>query len=272
MPVLYWTHRISQLKSGEHKSRMNKEAQEKPSGVPYPETADIETSNDDYATRFAGPVGIWMLKVQERITLGLLRDMPAATILDVGGGHGQLAIPLCQAGYKVTVLGSAESCRNRISKIVDSGQCEFLVGNVIELPFEDNSFDAVIAFRMVTHVEQWPVLIKELCRVSRGPVIVDYPTIQSVNMLAPALFNAKKKVETNTRTWILFKHRQVLDAFADNGHVLRKRKSQFFLPMVLHRMLKCGPLSAAMEAVCRGLGLTHLWGSPVIVRMEPHGS
>ncbi|MBN2301627.1 MAG: class I SAM-dependent methyltransferase [Lentisphaerae bacterium] len=232
---------------------------------PFPETADIETSSDDYATRFTGSTGEWMLSVQEKITLRLLKSRRKDTILDVGGGHGQLAIPLCRNGYSVTVLGSSESCRKRISDIVDSGQCLFRVGNVIDLPFRDNSFDTVISFRMLTHCTQWPVLVRELCRVARQYVIVDYPTSQSVNAIAPMLFEAKRKIETNTRTWKLFKHRQVRDEFEKNEFVQNVRKPQFLLPMVLHRLMRCRTLSASAEYCCALLGLTALWGSPVIV-------
>jgi len=38
---------------------------------------------------------------------------------------------------------------------------------------------------------------------------------------------------------------------------------------VLHRMLKCRGLSAFLEGACRALGLTRLWGSPVIIEMRP---
>jgi 2-polyprenyl-3-methyl-5-hydroxy-6-metoxy-1,4-benzoquinol methylase len=209
-----------------------------------------------------------MLGMQERITLGFLKDRPGATILDVGGGHGQLAIPLCRDGFKVTVLGSSESCRTRIADIVASGKCAFKVGNVIDLPFPDKAFDVVIAFRMLTHCGSWPVLVKELCRVAKTAVIVDYPTSQSVNMIAPALFDAKKKIEKNTRTWTLFRHAEVRAAFEQNVFRLARQKKQFFLPMVLHRALRCRTLSAALEGLCRVTGLTALCGSPVIVRME----
>jgi 2-polyprenyl-3-methyl-5-hydroxy-6-metoxy-1,4-benzoquinol methylase len=234
----------------------------------FPETADIETSSDDYASRFSGATGKWMLEVQERITLGFLKDKAGATILDVGGGHGQLAVPLCRDGYKVTVLGSSESCRTRIADILASGRCAFKVGNVIELPFPDKSFDVVIAFRMLTHCQNWALLVKELCRVAKTTVIIDYPTSQSVNMIAPALFEAKKKIEMNTRTWTLFKHAEVRAEFDKNEFALLRRKKQFFLPMVLHRMLKCRTLSTALEGLCRALGLTALCGSPVIVEMR----
>jgi ubiquinone/menaquinone biosynthesis C-methylase UbiE len=236
-------------------------------GQIFPETADIETSSDDYASRFSGPTGEWMLGVQERITLGFLKDKPGATILDVGGGHGQLAIPLCRDGYKVTVLGSSESCKKRITGIVASGKCTFKVGNVIDLPFPDKSFDVVIAFRMLTHCRSWPVLVKELCRVAKTAVIVDYPTSQSVNVIAPALFDAKKKIEKNTRTWMLFRHAEVKAEFEKNGFRMAHQKKQFFLPMVLHRALHCRTLSAILESMCRVTGLIALCGSPVIVQM-----
>jgi 2-polyprenyl-3-methyl-5-hydroxy-6-metoxy-1,4-benzoquinol methylase len=236
----------------------------------FPETADIETSNDDYATRFRGAVGAWLLATQERGTLGLLRNLPkGSTVLDVGGGHAQLAGPLCREGYEVTVLGSAESCRHRLEPVLSGGgKCRFLVGNVVALPFEDKSFNAVVCFRLLTHCGQWPTLVRELCRVSRGPVVVDYPTSQSLNAVAPALFEAKKKVEKNTRTWRLFRHAEVRDAFAAAGFAETGRFGQFFLPMVLHRALRCRPLSAALESLCRAAGLSRAWGTPVIVRME----
>lgn len=235
----------------------------------FPETADIESSTDAYAQRFAGATGAWMLAVQERLCLDLLRPWGASLdVLDVGGGHGQLAIPLAREGHRMTVLGSAPECEHRIRSLTETGAAKFAVGNVIELPFPDQSFDVAISFRLVTHCEQWEKLIAELCRVVRKAVIVDYPTGQSVNAIAPALFEAKKKVEVNTRTWRLFRHEEIRNAFAAQGFQPAGLRKQFFLPMVIHRMLKCRPLSAGMESVCRALGLTALAGSPVIASFK----
>ena len=236
---------------------------------PFPETADIESSSDEYAGRFAGPTGQWMLAVQERLTLSLLEPYgEKLSVLDVGGGHGQLAIPLCRDRHRVTVLGSAPECAHRIRSIIDSGACRFVVGNVIALPFEDQSFDVVLSFRMLTHCGQWPNLAAELCRVARRAVIVDYPTSQSVNRIAPWLFEAKKKVEVNTRVWHLFKHEEVHNAFRDHGFALSRLRKQFFFPMVVHRMLKCRAVSAGLETICRYTGLTRWAGSPVIAAYE----
>lgn len=234
----------------------------------FPETADIETSSDDYATRFRGATGAWMLQTQERAVMRLLRGAvaPGASILDVGGGHGQLARPLAAAGFKVTVLASDESCRHRIADLVDGVTVGFIVGNVVQMPFADRSFDAVVAVRMLTHCTVWPKLVSEMCRVSRGPVVTDYPTSQSLNAIAPALFAAKKKFEKNTRRWTLFRHAEVRSAFESAGFRPDGRIGQFFFPMVVHRALRCRQVSAALEGVSRALGLSALAGTPVVAR------
>jgi|GEM_PF-135737 len=240
----------------------------------FPETADIETASDDYAQRFAGAVGAWMLKMQETVVLDLLQNHPAVPtlrevgILDVGGGHGQLAVPLCRAKYPVTVVGSAKACVRRIAALVDTGQCRFQVANVLKLPFADRSFDTVLCFRLVTHCARWEELIGELCRVAARAVIVDYPTSQSLNCMAPHLFGAKKKLEGNTRTFRLFRHEEIAGAFARHNFVPGRRCGQFGLPMVLHRRLKCRPLSAVMEGLLRQAGLVRRWGSPVILELR----
>ncbi|NQU40261.1 MAG: class I SAM-dependent methyltransferase [Lentisphaerae bacterium] len=234
----------------------------------FPETADIETSSDSYAGRFTGAVGHWFLEVQAELTRSLLPP-PPLSLLDVGGGHGQLAGPLCEAGYRLTVVGSSERCRNRIAPLIKAGQCQFMVGNLIALPFDANHFDGVLSFRLLSHCERWPKLIQELCRVSRGAVIVDYPAVQGLNRLAPALFDAKKKLEKNTRTWRNFQHSEIDQTFAEAGYRVTARQPQYALPMVLHRAMRCRRVSSVLEGALRGIGLTQRIGSPVIVKAEP---
>jgi 2-polyprenyl-3-methyl-5-hydroxy-6-metoxy-1,4-benzoquinol methylase len=230
------------------------------------EHADVETSSDGYAARFASAAGAWMLSVQERIVLDWLRATPGASVLDVGGGHAQLALPLANAGFDVTVLGSDPTCIKRIESEVHAGRMQFAVGDLVALPFPARSFAVVISIRLLPHCDAWPKLIAELCRVSKNAVIVDYPTTQSVNFFSAAFFGAKKKIEKNTRPFTLFSHREVAAEFARHGFVAAGRKGEFFLPMVLHRMLKCPAVSAALEGMCGALGLKKLLGSPVLAR------
>ena len=169
------------------------------SNSPFPETADIETSSEAYARRFSGQIGEWFLNVQEDASLSMLAPYKRATILDVGGGHGQLTGALIRNDHPVTVLGSAEICRARIQDMIDTRRCSFKVGNIVDLPFDDKHFDIVISYRLLAHVNQWQEFISELCRVAKKAVIIDYPEIRSLNAFAPYLFDYKKNVEGNTR-------------------------------------------------------------------------
>lgn len=235
----------------------------------FPETADIETSSDDYASRFSGEIGAWLLKVQEEATLKMLADYPQATILDVGGGHGQLTEPLINHGYQVTVLGSDESCQHRIQSLVHQNRCSFQVGNVLDLPYPDNSFDVAIAYRFMAHVTNWQQFVKELARVAKKAVIIDYPTVRSANAIAPYLFKLKKGVEGNTRPFICYQEQDLLDFFTSIGLKKGDRYAQFFWPMVLHRMLKSVKISSVLENSIRLTGLTHFFGSPAIAKFIP---
>jgi 2-polyprenyl-3-methyl-5-hydroxy-6-metoxy-1,4-benzoquinol methylase len=232
----------------------------------FPETADIETSSDNYAQRFAGKVGAWFLQVQEDATLHLLRPFPTARILDVGGGHGQLTPALVRHGYQVTVLGSDTSCQQRIQELVAHNLCAFQVGNILDLPYANQEFDIVVSYRLLPHVQEWRQCIAELTRVAHHAVLIDYPSIRSVNYIAPLLFKAKKGFEGNTRPYTSFHERELLTAFRRNSFRCAERFPEFFFPMVLHRMMKFQGLSSLLENVCRIVGLTAILGSPVIVK------
>lgn len=234
----------------------------------FPETADIETSSADYASRFSGPVGAWFLRVQEQATLRMLRPFTGGTILDVGGGHGQTAAALIQQGYRLTVLGSADSCQERVRDHVAAGRCAFKVGNILDLPYPDRSFDVVLSYRLLPHVTRWEEFLAELARVAKQAIILDYPEVRSINYITPLLFSFKKKLEGNTRTYTCFRRSQLLRVFDRYGFVKTDSYAEFFLPMVLHRKLEAPGLSDAMEKACRLLGLTGLFGSPVILKLS----
>jgi ubiquinone/menaquinone biosynthesis C-methylase UbiE len=233
------------------------------------EDADISTSSDDYARRFAGPVGQWFVDTQARITLDLLRILPAGTsVLDVGGGHAQVALPLINAGYDVTVVGSDASCGGRLRPLIDRGRCRFDVGDLRSLPYADRSFDAVVCFRLLSHSVSWTRLVAELCRVARHSVVLDYPSLRSANILSERLFSLKKGIELNTRQFLMFTPKQIRAAFAENGFRVGSERPQFLVPMVLHRLANSARLSRVAEAPGRALGLTRWFGSPVVVRAD----
>ena len=228
------------------------------------ETPDIETSSEDYARRFAGPVGAWFLRQQEQSVLRLLASRRVTTVLEVGGGHGQLTGTLIRHGYRVTVLGSDASCQQRIRPWVERGDCQFMVGDLLDVPYSGEAFDAVVSLRLLAHVAAWPRLIHELARVAHDCVVVDYPPLHSVNLLAPWLFGLKQQVEGNTRRFTTFRDAELASVFSAEGFACRRREPQFFWPMALHRALRRPMLSQILEAPCRSVRLTRRFGSPVI--------
>lgn len=229
------------------------------------EDADRETASPGYARRFDGPVGAWFLELQARQTRELLAPWPGCSVLDVGGGHGQLAVPLGAAGHPVTVFGSGPDALHPELR----GRVRFEHGDLLRVPHPEAAFDVVLAFRLLPHAVRWPALVGELCRLARHAVIVDYPTRRSVNAVAEPLFRVKKGVEGNTRPFLVFRDAEVESAFAAAGFRASARRPEFFLPMALHRGLRSATLARGLEAVPRALGLTALLGSPVILRAEP---
>ncbi len=233
----------------------------------YPEFADIETASEDYANRFSGKVGEFFLNIQTQIVLEMLRPWPRAAVLDVGGGHGQIALPLVQKGFRVTVAGSSPSSRKRLDSLLPPDSFRFQYCHLLDLPFQDKSFDVVVSFRFLPHLDQWPELITEMCRVADKAVIVDYPDIRSFNFLSEVLFKAKKAIEGNTRPFRCFRRSEILAPFIKNRFNQPVFRPEFFVPMAIHRALKNKTFSSVVESISLGLGLTRLLGSPIILRV-----
>ncbi|MBM3286377.1 MAG: class I SAM-dependent methyltransferase [Candidatus Eisenbacteria bacterium] len=233
------------------------------------ERADVETASEEYAGRFAGPVGEWFVSLQSRITLRLMAGLPAgARVLDVGGGHAQIAPALAAAGYRTTVAGSAPAAAARLGDLIAAGSLTFDTVCFSRLPYADRSFDAAVCFRLLPHFAEWKELIAELCRVTRVRVVVDYPSIRSVNFASARLFGLKKRVEGNTRPFGLFHPSEIEAAFRSRGFRLSASVAQYFFPMALHRAHGSLLVARGIEAPARWIGLTQRLGSPVIARAD----
>lgn len=226
---------------------------------------DVETASAEYAARFAGPAGRYLLAVQERAVEELLEPYASGRLLDVGGGHGQLLGLYRRLNMKVTLHGSAQSCFDRLSED-EVASVERVVSAPHAIPIPTNSVDVAVSVRLLPHTEDWRALLREMCRIARHAVLVDYPSTRSLNALTPLLFGVKRKLEGNTRTYLSFSPGVLEAAFREHGFPDIAQRHQFFLPMVVHRVGRGSlPLRWA-ERLFQGVRLTQMVGSPVVIR------
>lgn len=228
----------------------------------------MHTASDAYAGRFVGETGAWMLDRQFELVLAALREIGASTVLEVGGGHAQIAPRLAAEGFRVTVAVSAEEALGRLP----GEPVETVVAPLDDLAFETGAFDAVICVRLLCHTEEWRGLVGELARVARRGLVVDYPLGNGWQRAAPLLFSWKRRIEKTTHSWIQFTHREIEEALAHAGYVVRSREGQFALPMVMHRMLKNVELSVRCERACLRWKPMRNQAGPVIALAVPRSS
>jgi SAM-dependent methyltransferase len=239
------------------------------------DTPDIETSGADYARRFAGPAGAFLLEAQraaaERLLDGRLRH--GMTVLDVGGGHGQMLPLLLERGARVWVHGSTPACTQRLAPLAERlpTRVHFVSSPLWNLPFPDGSFDLVTGIRLLAHVERWQELLAEMARLARHAVLADFPPQGGANAATPLLFGLKRRLEGNTRPYFRYPPRQVAGALERLGFARVRAERQLFWPMVLHRAAARPALSRGAEALARAAGLTARCGGPVLMLAEREG-
>lgn len=229
---------------------------------------DIATASDDYSRRFAGPVGDYFLERQNGIICSMLpnSDKPLR-ILEIGGGHLQITPYLLALGHEVHVHGSSEEALHRFEELRKDHpeNLHRAVSPLTTLPYPDRHFDVVIGIRLMAHCDDWRDVLGEMCRLSCGQVIIDYPPESSFNLFYPLLYRFKQKAEGNTRPFLRFSPQVLHDFLKERSFLELQEEREFFLPMVLHRFLKQRRFSELSEGLAQSVGITKILGSPVIL-------
>lgn len=107
------------------------------------------------------------------IEIGKLADLqPGAELLDLGCGIGGAARTLmAEFGCRVTGIDLVEeyirTARILNTRIGYDGQIRFEQGNVLDMPFEDDSFDVVFSQHTTMNIEDKTGLAQEVGRVLR---------------------------------------------------------------------------------------------------------
>lgn len=231
---------------------------------------DVHSSTDAYAKRFESRAGAYFLQTQLKTINRLLEPWAGtgAKVLDVGGGHAQVSPALVDAGYDVTVHGSTEACRARPDRFIGADRYKFVSGNLMSLPVEDQSFDVVIAIRMMAHITDPMGFMRELSRVARKAVIIDFSCHWAkMGGGSRTTYRIKNWAEQNTtRQFRTQEPGQIAEGFKAHGLTVDRNIAQYALPMVVHRRLNCPLVSRTLEALTRITGITSVIGSPVLAR------
>lgn len=146
------------------------------------------------------------LQVRQHYILDLF-DQNNGKILDVGCGPGELMIELMRRGCDVCGVDIAPEmlrvAERNIRDQVPSGSFELRQANIEELPFDDCSFDAVIASGVIEYLWTDHRAIKEMHRVLKidGTLLVTarnrYCLPRILDPLLDFMKSASRKVESS---------------------------------------------------------------------------
>jgi SAM-dependent methyltransferase len=101
---------------------------------------------------------------------------PGVKALDVGAGDGNVAIPLAKAGAEVTALDpTPELFESGRARAAEAGvEIEWVEGDVMDLPFEDRSFDVVTSNFGAMFAPDHKRAAAELTRVGRRVIMTTW--------------------------------------------------------------------------------------------------
>lgn len=124
---------------------------------------DLGANYDDWA--FTG-AGLQTLAQRElRQVTRALGGGAGRRVLDIGAGTGRFSVALNRAGWKITALDAAPEMLSVVSeRVPDATTVEGRLGE--PLPFEDATFDAVVAMRVIKYVHNTGAALAELARVA----------------------------------------------------------------------------------------------------------
>jgi ubiquinone/menaquinone biosynthesis C-methylase UbiE len=181
-----------------------------------PQSSDIQYGKVEYqyqdpkkvseydSNRFGRPGGRFLNTVQVETVLDLLGDKPLS-VLEAGCGTGRFTYNMARAGHRVTGLDYSpamlETCAKRGAEEGGAENVELVEGSIFELPFDDNTFDAVLSVHVLMHLPEHDAALLELLRVVKpgGLVIFDIRNRHSLNRISYPFRRAAQRLQGSSR-------------------------------------------------------------------------
>ena len=233
----------------------------------YTHYADETVAEGFDALRFSGPIGELLARTQEDVLADFLRPGPGVSILDVGTGTGRAAIALARRGAAVTAVDTSNEmlavARRRATNAAVA--VAFDRGDAHALTFPDRSFDAAVALRVLMHTPGWQECLKELCRVSRSRVVVDFPSVTSAASIQAGGRRLAAALGRSVESYRVFSLHRITSTLAREGFEIAEVHRQFVLPIALHKAMGSLRFTQTIETTLERIGLNRLFGSPITV-------
>ena len=104
----------------------------------------------------------------------LVEDIRGKNLLDAGCGTGWFSKKASDRGASVTSMDLGEKL---LSKVKEKCNSTCVVGSVLQIPYNDNSFDIVVSSEVIEHVPDPHKALQELFRVlkPKGVLIISTP-------------------------------------------------------------------------------------------------
>lgn len=143
----------------------------------------------------------------------LIKALPAqASILELGCGTGRLTEYVskqqeCEIFGVDLSGGMLQLARDRLKRDA-AHNAHLTLGSISDLPFADNSFDAVFAILVINLIQDYRRAFVEIKRVLRpgGVIVFNVPNLASLYFLGGLYVNVRKKTVTQNATGHRFSH------------------------------------------------------------------
>lgn len=133
-----------------------------------------DTSNYNKHTH-ANPIQRRLIDRFHHTVTGKIGELGPQTFLDAGCGEGFVSNILIERfpGLEMSALDFNPSSVALAKERNPTADCR--VSSIYEVPWEDNSFDAVGCFEVMEHLYEPTDALRELARVSRGHLVLSVP-------------------------------------------------------------------------------------------------
>ncbi|MFB6215617.1 MAG: class I SAM-dependent methyltransferase [Candidatus Aenigmatarchaeota archaeon] len=214
---------------------------------------DEETAESYDPKRFSGAGGEHINSSERESVREVLGDVEGKKILDVASGTGRFSLLAAEMGADVVSCDISKPmlkiAREKASEKGLESKITFLKTDAENLPFEDETFDIVMAIRFVHLMVEEKPFLEEMKRVSRDRLVFDTFNLSSFRIL----YNFALPMQSH-----LYTKKDIEDVAEDLGLTVESRIHDFVIPFGFYRHMP--DLSAGfLKWIDRGAQKRRFW-------------